>query len=421
MPWSPVPLVLHNATLLDGTGAEPRPGVSVVVEGRSIARITPARGFVPPRDAQIIDLQGRFLLPGLTDAHVHFGLTEPDGTTTRPLAAFALKVARFIEETLDQGFTTVRDAGGLDPAWASAVERGLLRGPRILPSGAFLSQTGGHGDFRAAYDDVAPAPVPGLLAGAVICDGPDAVRRAARDQLRRGATQIKVMASGGAASPTDPIEATQFTVDELRAAVEEAAARDTYVLAHAYHPRSIANCLDAGVRSIEHGNLLDEETAYRMAREGAFLVPTLTVYEVLSRQGAELGLSQYSIDKIERVKATGEQAVRLAAEAGVRIGSGSDLLGHTMARKAEELVLKARVLGPMQAIVSATRVNAELFGLASRIGTVAEGKDADLIVADGDPLTDISVLADASRIVLVVKGGQVVKRDDLLSPEPARP
>ncbi len=265
MPWSPVPLVLHDAVLLDGTGADPRPGVSVIVEGGTIVRIAPRRELTLPRDAAVIDLGGRFLLPGLTDAHVHFGLTEPDGTTTRPLAAYALKVARFIEETLDQGFTTVRDAGGLDPAWAGAVERGLLRGPRILPSGAFLSQTGGHGDFRAPYDDTQPAPVPGLLAGSVLCDGPDEVRRAARDQLRRGATQIKVMASGGAASPTDPIEATQFTVDELRAAVEEAAARDTYVLAHAYHPRSIANCLDAGVRSIEHGNLLDEATAYRMA------------------------------------------------------------------------------------------------------------------------------------------------------------
>lgn len=420
MPWSAVPLVLHNATLIDGTGADPRPGVSVIVEGHSIVRIARAREFDVPRDAEAYDLGGRFLLPGLTDAHVHFGLTEPDGTTTRPLAAYALKVARFIEETLDQGFTTVRDAGGLDPAWAGAVDRGLLRGPRILPSGAFLSQTGGHGDFRAPYEDTPPASVPGLLAGSVLCDGPDAARRAARDQLRRGATQIKVMASGGAASPTDPVDATQFTVEELRAAVQEAAARDTYVLAHAYHPRSIANCLDAGVRSIEHGNLLDEETAYRMAREGVFLVPTLIVYEVLSRHGAEFGLSRFSIEKIERVRATAEQAVRLAAEAGVRIGSGSDLLGHTMARKAEELTLKARILGPVQAIVSATRVNAELFGLADRIGTVAEGKDADLIVVDGDPLADISVLADPERISLVVKGGAVVKRVEL-TPDGRRP
>ncbi len=289
---------------------------------------------------------------------------------------------------------------------------GLLRGPRILPSGAFLSQTGGHGDFRAAHADEVEPPVAGLLAGSVICDGPDEVRRAARDQFRRGATQIKVMASGGAASPTDPIEATQFTVEELRAAVEEAAARDSYVLAHAYHPRSIANCLDAGVRSIEHGNLLDEETAYRMAQEGAFLVPTLVVYEVLSERGAELGISAYSMEKVRKVMAGGEDAVRMAAEAGVPIGHGSDLLGPTMALRAREFAIKARLLGPMEAIVSATRTNAELFGMADRIGTVEEGKIADLVAVDSDPLSDIAALTDASRIRLVVKEGRVVKNLD---------
>jgi len=404
--------LFHNATLIDGTGADPRSRTSVLVEDGRIARIVAADAITPPRDATSIDCSGRFLLPGLTDAHVHFGATEADGRVTRPLAAYALKVARFIEETLDQGFTTVRDAGGLDPAWARVVEQGLLRGPRILPSGAFLSQTGGHGDWRAAHQDEVEQPIGGLLAGSAIVDGPDEVRRAARDQLRRGATQIKVMASGGAASPTDPIDATQFTVEELRAAVEEADVRSTYVLAHAYHPRSIANCLEAGVRSIEHGNLLDEETAKRMAAAGAFLVPTLVTYEVLDERANELGIPAHVAEKIRYVGRTGEQSVRIAMQAGVRIGSGSDLLGAPMAEKARELVLQARVLGPMGAIVAATRTNAELFGLADRIGTIAEGKDADLIVVDGDPLADIHVLADAARVRLVVKTGAVVKETD---------
>jgi imidazolonepropionase-like amidohydrolase len=359
--------------------------------------------------ARVIDCSGRFLLPGLTDAHVHFAATEPDGRVTRPLAAYALKVAAFIEETLDQGFTTVRDAGGLDPAWADVVEQGLLRGPRILPSGSFLSQTGGHGDWRQPHMDALEPGVAGLIAGPAIVDGADAMRRAARDQLRRGATQIKVMASGGAASPTDPIDATQFTVDELRAAVEEAAVRDTYVLAHAYHPKSIANCLEAGVRSIEHGNLLDEETAKRMAAEGAFLVPTLVTYEVLDQRAAELGIPAHVAEKIRYVGKTGEESVRIAMDAGVRIGSGSDLLGAPMAEKARELVLQARVMGAMGAIVAATRTNAQLFGLADRIGTVEEGKQADLIVVDGDPISDIGVLADAARVRVVVKGGAVMK------------
>jgi imidazolonepropionase-like amidohydrolase len=357
----------------------------------------------------VIECFGGFVLPGLTDAHVHFSATEPDGRATMPLAAFALRVAGFIEETLDQGFTTVRDAGGLDPAWAQVVAKGLLRGPRILPSGAFLSQTGGHGDHRPAHVDNFEWGIGGLVGGAVLCDGPDAVRKAARDQLRRGATQIKVMASGGAASPTDPIEATQFTVEELRAAVEEARARNTYVLAHAYHAKSIANCIEAGVHSIEHGNLLDEETAQAMAKAGAFLVPTMVTYDVLAQFGDQLGLTKFQHEKIRLVAAGAQESVRLAAAAGVRIAAGSDLLGAMMAQKAREFVLKAEVIGPMAAIVSATKTNAELFGMADVIGTVEEGKQADLVVVDGDPLSGIAVLADASRIRAVVKEGEVVK------------
>ncbi len=405
-------LLLHNATLIDGNGADPRPATSVLVEDGRIARIAPADALTPPADSTVIDASGRFLLPGLTDAHVHFAATEADGRFTRPLAAYALKVAAFIEETLDQGFTTVRDAGGLDPAWAQVVERGLLRGPRILPSGGFLSQTGGHGDWRLPHVDTLEAGVAGLLAGPVICDGPDEVRRAARDNLRRGATQIKVMASGGAASPTDPIDATQFTVAELRVAVEEAAVRDTYVLAHAYHPKSIANCLEAGVRSIEHGNLLDEATAARMAKDGAFLVPTLITYEVLSRYGEQYGMAPSSVEKIRYVGRSGEDSVRIAMAAGVKIGSGSDLLGAPMTQKAQEIVLQAKIMGAMDAIVAATKTNAELFGLSDRIGTIEEGKQADLILVDADPLSDTAVLADASHIRVVVKEGAVTKNLD---------
>jgi len=405
-------LLLHNATLIDGTGADPRSGVSIAVEDGRIVRLGAAASVKAEAGATVIDCSGRFLLPGLTDAHVHFAATEADGRVTRPLAAFSLKVAAFIEAALDEGFTTVRDAGGLDPAWAQVVGRGLLRGPRILPSASFLSQTGGHGDWRQPHMDTMEAGVAGLVAGPVIVDGPDEVRRATRDQLRRGATQIKVMASGGAASPTDPIDATQFTVEELRAAVEEAAVRSTYVLAHAYHPKSIAQCMDAGVRSIEHGNLLDEETAARMAKEGTFLVPTLVTYEVLSERGEELGMARSSVEKIRYVRKSGEESVRIAMAAGVRIGSGSDLLGAPMSEKARELELQERVMGEMGAIVAATRTNAELFGMSDRIGTVEQGKEADLIVVDGDPLADIGVLADRERVRVVVKGGVVVKDMD---------
>ncbi len=401
-------LLVHDATLIDGTGSDPRPGVSVRVEGGRITRIAPKDAF-EGSDGTVIDAGGRHLLPGLTDAHLHLGLTEGNGEITRPLSAYAVKVIRNIEETLDEGFTTVRDAAGLDPSWAGVVSRGMIRGPRILPSGALLSQTGGHGDHRSAHVDEAERAIGGLIGGAVLCDGAAEVRKAARDQLRRGATQIKVMASGGAASPTDPIEATQFTVEELRAAVEEARARNTYVLAHAYHAKSIANCVEAGVHSIEHGNLLDEETAQAMAKAGAFLAPTMVTYDVLEKFGDQLGLTKYQHEKIRLVAAGAQDSLRMAHEAGVRIGAGSDLLGPAMSQKAREFMLKAEVVGPMAAIVSATKTNAELFGMADAIGTDEDGKQADLVVVEGDPLSDIAVLADAGRIRAVVKEGEIVK------------
>jgi imidazolonepropionase-like amidohydrolase len=406
-------LIIHNATLIDGTSADARGGVAVEVADGRIARVSSAVDSSARSEARVIDAGGCFLLPGLTDAHVHFALTEPNGAPAQPWAEWAAKVTAFIGDTLDQGFTTVRDAGALDPAWARVIERGLVRGPRLLPSGAFISQTGGHGDWRAGHQvEHAMIGIAGLFSGYELCDGPDAVRRVAREQLRRGATQIKVMASGGVASPSDPIDATQFTLDELRAAVEEAETRGTYVLAHAYHPKSITRCLDAGVRSIEHGNLLDEETAARMAEAGAFLVPTLITYDVLAEAGSALGFSSYQVEKLHQVWKAGEEAVRIAAAAGVKIGSGSDLLGSPMNMKARELVIKARILSPMEAIVSATRTNAELFGLEDEIGTVEEGKRADLVLFDRDPLADAGVLADAGRVRLVVKGGEVVKDMD---------
>lgn len=412
MPDSPH-IILHNATLIDGTGADPRPGSSVEVKDGRIVKVAPASRTAANSEAQVVDLAGAFLLPGLTDAHVHLGLTEPNGAPTQPWSEWAARVTGFLGQALDQGFTTVRDAGALDPSWARVIEKGIVRGPRLLPSGAFISQTGGHGDWRASHTSTDPIqPIPGLFAGYVLADGADAVRRAAREELRRGATQIKVMASGGVASPTDPIDATQFTCDELRAAVEEAEVRGSYVLAHAYHPKSIARCLDAGVRSIEHGNLLDEETAVRMAEAGAFLVPTLITYDILAEGGQKLGFTSYQVKKLNQVWQAGEDAVRIAAKAGVKIGSGSDLLGPAMALKARELVIKARILSPMEAIVSATRTNAELFGMQDEIGTVEVGKLADITVFDKDPLAEPEVLAATEHVRLVLKEGVVAKDSD---------
>jgi imidazolonepropionase-like amidohydrolase len=402
--------VLLNGTLIDGTGADPRPG-AVVVEGRHITKVASGRRFRPPRDARLIDVSSMCVLPGLIDAHVHLAAIGTDITAEmrQPVAVIAMKIRQVIEDTLDAGFTTVRDAGMIDSGFAVAVEEGYVRGPRILPSGAVLSQTGGHGDWRPRFLDDMLEGVPGLVSLSGICDGVDAVRAAARQQLRRGATQVKLMASGGAMSPTDELDSSQFTVEEMAAAVYEAHAAGTYAMAHAYGPTAIRNALEAGVCSIEHGNFLDEETAAAMKACGAYLVPTLVTYEMLDRFGKAGHLPEFNWRKIRYAKERVENSVRIALVSGVPVGSGSDLLGPMQPLKTTELTLKAGIMGNMAAIVSATATNAQLLRLADRTGTVEEGKWADVIVVAGNPADDVSVLESADNVRLIMKEGRILK------------
>jgi imidazolonepropionase-like amidohydrolase len=405
----PQTTALQNGLLIDGTGRDPVAGATVLIEGTSIVRV--GRRLRVPRDARVLDIGGRTIMPGLTDAHVHLGITDlgPETLASQPLAVWTMKVRQIIEDTLDAGYTTVRDAGGIDGGFAQAVAEGHIRGPRILPSGAMISQTGGHGDWRLRYQDFLHDTVPGLMALPAICDGPDQVRRAAREQLRRGATQVKVMAAGGAMSPTDALVTTQLTVEEMAAAVYEAQAVGKIVMAHTYSPASIANSLEAGVLSIEHGNFLDEATAARMAVLGAYLVPTITTYELIDTFGESYGVPAFNLEKIRVAKQGCFDSLRVALDAGVKIGSGSDLLGPMQPFKTMELSLKAKVLGPMGAIVSATRTNAELFGLGDRTGTVEAGKWADILVVEGNPLDNIDLLRNKDNVRLVMKEGAVLK------------
>jgi len=405
----PQTIALHNGLLIDGTGADPLPGATVLVEGNRIARV--GRRLRIPRDARVLDVGGRTIMPGLSDAHVHLGITDlgPEALASQPLAVWAMKVRQIIEDTLEAGYTTVRDAGGIDGGFAQAVAEGYIRGPRILPSGAMISQTGGHGDWRLRYQEELHDSIPGLTALPAICDGPDQVRKAAREQLRRGATQIKVMAAGGAMSPTDALSTTQLTVEEMAAAVHEAQAVGKIVMAHTYSPASIANALAAGVLSIEHGNFLDEATAARMVALGAYLVPTITTYELIDTFGESYGVPAFNLEKIRLAKQGCYDSLRVALDAGVKIGSGSDLLGPMQPFKTMELSLKARLMGPMGAIVSATRTNAELFGLADYTGTLEAGKWADVIVVEGNPLENIDLLRNKDNVRLVMKEGAILK------------
>jgi imidazolonepropionase-like amidohydrolase len=314
-------LVLEHALLIDCTGADPRPDMAVQIDGDRIVRITPSGAVSTSRDSAVIDCQGRVLLPGLLDAHVHLAAVDVDmaSNVRQPAPVTALRIAAEIEATLLAGFTTVRDAGGLPWGYKEAVRLGLITGPNLLISGGFISQTGGHADHRGRTDYALPQGESQVYAEPFIVDGPDQVRRAARENLRRGSDQLKVMANGGAMSPTDAMTSTQFTIAELAAAVEEAKAVGTYVLAHVYTPESMQNCLVAGVRSLEHGNFLDEATARLIKASEAFLVPTIVTYEQLAARGGAGGIGDWQLAKIRQGLDGAFQALELAVSMDLQI------------------------------------------------------------------------------------------------------
>jgi imidazolonepropionase-like amidohydrolase len=403
-------LALRGATLIDGTGADPVVAATVALDGDHIESTDGT-----PRDAETIDLDGCTVLPGLIDAHTHLGIAfelQHHGHAGHlPAAEVAARVFAVCASTLEAGFTTCRDLGGLDGGIVSAIEHGLVGGPRIFPSGPAIAQDGGHATFMAPYSDCwCPLSIPGLVEGVTVANGPDEVRLAARRAFRRGATQLKVMVSGGVISLTDELEHTQLTVDELRAAVEEADARNTYVTAHAHNSRGIRNGLEAGVRCFEHGSFLEEETAAAMAAAGAAMVPTLTVTRVMAAEHERWGLPAAIASRMEGVGEQMAESVKLARAAGVTLGSGSDLLGPDQAHRGLELALRAEIDDAMTAIVSATATNARILGVDDRLGTVEAGKLADLIAVRGDPLAEPTLFDDPDRVVLVVKGGVVEKR-----------
>jgi imidazolonepropionase-like amidohydrolase len=405
-------LVFKNAVVIDGTGRDPIVNGSVVLEGERIKEVFRGPAGQLPSDSQIIDCRNQTLLPGLIDGHVHLGAVDANIMEQQRLyhpSMLVIRTLKVIQEALDQGFTTVRDAGGADAGYREAQRQGLIPGPRMFVSGCALSQTGGHGDFRLPTEVRSPSQD---LAGVAtrICDGVDEVRRGAREQLRRGADFVKVMGGGGCMSPSDEIDTSQYSPDELRAAVFEAEAVGTYVAAHVYSSRSIRNCVSAGIRTLEHGNLLDESAAKAIKDAGAFLVPTLVTYEMISRMGKSLGIPDNNVRKINEARDRGLEALAIAKKVGVKIASGSDLLGPMQRYKGMELELKARVLGPMGAIVATTKTNAELLKKEKDLGTIEAGKLADLILVQGDPLKDITVFQQyQEKISLIIQGGRVYK------------
>ena len=405
-------LVLKNAVMIDGTGSDPVPNGSVIVEGERIREVLAGAPGRAPSHATTIDCKGKTLLPGLVDAHVHVGAVEAnlmDQQRQNHTSMLVIRTLKVIRETLDQGFTSIRDAGGADPGFREALQQGLIQGPRLFVAGYPLSQTGGHGDFRLPTDRRPPSEDQAGLATRV-CDGVDQVRQAARELLRQGVDHLKVMAGGGAMSPSDELDTSQYSIEELKAIVFEAQSAGTYVMAHVYSSRSIRNAVTAGIRSLEHGNLLDEEAARAIKEAEAFLVPTLVTYEMISRMGKELGIPDNNLRKINIARERSLEALAIAHRMGVKIASGSDLLGPMQIYKGAELELKSRVLGPMGAIVASTRTNAELLRKEKDLGTIEAGKLADLILLDGDPLKEIKLFQQyQEKITLIIQSGRVYK------------
>ena len=403
---TPDHVTLCGGRVIDGTGSDAQIA-DVVIAGETIASVGEgARGLR-------IDVGGLTLVPGLIDAHSHLGyvdIADHDGERNA-IAVTAARIFQNCWHALDAGFTTCRDAGGVDGGLAGAIERGLIEGPRLFPSGPLLCQTAGHGDLDPPFAHRHGGGLPGLVHVSQVCDGPDQVRRAAREAFRHGATQIKVCVSGGVVSsnPHERLGHAQFTVDELRAAVEEAAARDTYVMAHAHSLRGIRNGLAAGVRSFEHATFLDEDTANALAERGAVVVPTLAVAQLMATRLRDWGVPESAVERIAGIEQAMGRAVQLALAAGVVVGSGSDLLGPRQDRRGLELLLKAKLIGPLAAIVSATQSNARILQVQDRLGTLAADKLADVVGYDGDPLEEPELFDDPARTVLVIKGGRVVK------------
>lgn len=399
-------LYLKNVSIFNGYDEEVLPPQNILVEEGRFTKI--GLEDLTFNDARTFDLTGKFVMPGLIDAHFHAYASDLDFTKLDQLPStyHALKGSELLSAALRRGFTTVRDVGGADYGLWRALEDGLFPGPRLFYAGKALSQTGGHGDMRAPSMEPCACGVSNMLTKVV--DGVESIRAAAREELRRGASHIKVFVSGGISSPSDPIWSLQYSDPELEAVVDEARRRGAYVVAHAYTPEAIARSVKAGVRSIEHANLITADVAKAVRDTAAYVVPTLVTYDSLSRFGHRTGAPDTMITKLDEVSAKGLDAIRICRKAGVKLGFGTDLLGELHKFQLNELSLRSQVETPFQVLNSATAVNAEIMGREGELGTIQDGSLADFLVLDFNPLQDLEALAGGGAIEAIYKGGKRV-------------
>jgi len=396
--------VFKNCALIDGRSDEAHEGVTVVVEDNRIREVT--ESAVDFSDATMIDVAGRTLMPGLIDAHIHVHAATLDyrRTADMPLTLMTVHAVHRLKAMLDRGFTTVRDVAGGDFGIKEAVAQGLIPGPRLFIAGRAISMTGGHGDHRGRTEHRTPCACASNANEAMcrVVDGVTEMRRAVRDELRKGADHIKLLVSGGVGSPLDPLESRQFSEEEVLAAVDEAGAWDKYVCAHSYTSRSTQLAVQCGVRCIEHGNLIDLETAHLMADNDVFMVPTLVCYEEAERRGEEFNIPPVILPKLRKVNEAGIRMLDICREAGVVMGFGTDLMGELQDAQSREFSIRAQVLPAMDIIRSATSINAQILQRDGDLGVVEPGALADLLVVDGNPLEDLQLLQNQGQHLAVI-------------------
>jgi imidazolonepropionase-like amidohydrolase len=407
------PIIFANAAIVDGSSDIPHEGMHVLAEAGVIREVSdrPIRASA----ARTVDLAGKTLMPGLIDAHVHVLATTPKlgENGMLPNTLVLARAFRLMQAMLMRGFTTVRDAAGADYGLKQAAEEGLVLSPRLVICGKCLSQTGGHGDHRGRYDTrSAEFYLTRIGAFGRICNGVSEVRRAAREELKAGADFIKIAANGGIASPTDPITQIQYSRDEVAAVVEEAANAQTYVAAHVYSDEAIRHVVECGVQSIEHCNLVSESTAALMAGRGAIACPTLVAFEVLNDHGAQHGITEEALEKVNAVRANGLRSLEILRNTGVTMAYGSDLGGWMQPYQSDEFTIRGRVLPAHEVIRAATVNAAKLLRREGEIGCIVPGARADLIVVDGNPLKDLSLLGGQGRhMPAIMQGGGFVKNE----------
>ena len=400
-----------NFEMLDPDVGELQGGHELVVEGAKIKEISAKP--IKVGKANLIDCGKRTLMPGLIDSHVHVVLSEVviRNMESVPLTLMTARAADLMKKMLDRGFTSVRDTGGADWGLKEATDNWLLPGPRLFIAGRAIGPTGGHSDGRRRTDQGARCHCCNALSFSMgIADGVSEVRRAVREEMRQGCDQVKIMMSGGVASPYDPLDSLQFSVEEVAAAVEEAHAFGRYVCAHAYTSEAITRAAHAGVRTIEHGNLVDDASAKLMAEKGMFLVANLVTYFEMKKRAAEYGMNSDMLLKNDLVIDGALKSLEICKRHGVPVAYGTDLLGQLQVAQSEEFTIRARVLQPIEIIRSATTIGAQVVRMEGKIGCLKAGAFADLIVVDGNPLKNLKLFQEEGKhLSAIMKGGRFHK------------